>query len=248
MSTEHDQRILAAEAARLGVALDATALDRFATYQALVIEWNDRAGLTTVADPEGMQRRHFAESLALLAALRAAEVVPPGAATSVVDLGTGGGFPGLPMCIADPALRLTLVESVGKKCAFLQAAVDALGLDGVEVVQARAEDAGREPRLRERFDVAVARALAAMPVLVEYAVPLLRPGGTLAAPKGSRALEELEAARGALRALRAEALEPLTLALPPDVPPQLVLLVRRVGALDARFPRRAGLPSRQPLA
>lgn len=247
MSTEHGQSILVAEAARLGVTLDSVAVERFAAYQALIVEWNDRAGLTTVADAEGIQRRHFAESLALLAALRTVGVLPAGEATTVVDLGTGGGFPGLPMIIAEPALRLTLVESVGKKCAFLQAAVDALDLDGVEVVQARAEDAGRQPRLRERFDVAVARALAAMPVLVEYAVPLLRPGGTLATPKGSRALDELAAARGAIRALRAEALEPVPLALPPDVPPQLVLLVRRVGVLDARFPRRAGLPSKQPL-
>ena len=247
MSTEHGQQILTGEAARLGVALDATALERFAAYQSLITAWNERAGLTTVADAEGIQRRHFAESLALLAALRAAGVLPVGETRTLVDLGTGGGFPGLPMRIAEPALQLTLVESIGKKCAFLRAAVDALGLDGVEVVQARAEDAGRQPRLRERFDVAVARALAAMPVLVEYAVPLLRPGGVLATPKGSRAREELEAARGAIQVLGAEALEPVPLALPPDAPPQLVLLVRRAGALDARFPRRAGVPSKQPL-
>lgn len=248
MSTTDDQTILAAEAARVGVALDADARERFAAYEALIVEWNDRAGLTTVADSEGIQRRHFGESLALLAALRTAEVLPAGAATTLVDLGTGGGFPGLPMRIAEPALRLTLVESNGKKCAFLQEAVAALGLDGVEVVQARAEDAGRSPLLRERFDVAVARALAAMPVLVEYAVPLLRPGGVLASPKGSRALDELDAARGAIAALGAEALAPLPLSLPEDAPPQLVLLVRRVGALDARYPRRAGVPSKQPLA
>ena len=102
--------------------------------------------------------------------------------------------------------------------------------------------------LRASFDLVVARALAAMPVLVEYAVPLLRPGGVLATPKGSRALDELAAARGAIAALGAEALAPLPLVLPADVPPQLVLLVRRVGALDSRYPRRAGLPSKQPLA
>lgn len=248
MSTTDAQAHLTAEADRLAISLDAVALERFAAYQALIVEWNDRAGLTTVADPEGIQRRHFGESLALLAALRAVGVLRQGEAASIVDLGAGGGFPGLPMCIADPALRLTLVESIGKKCAFLQAVVDALGLDGVEVLQARAEDAGRRPALRERFDVAVARALAAMPVLVEYAVPLLRPGGVLAAPKGSRALDELEAARGAIAALGARAREPLALSLPPDVPPQLVLLVERVGALDSRYPRRAGVPSRQPLS
>lgn len=247
MSTTDDQAILAGEAARAGVTLDSDAVARFAAYEALIIEWNDRAGLTTVADHEGIQRRHFGESLALLGALRAASVLPPSEPRTLVDLGTGGGFPGLPMRIAAPELRLTLVESNGKKSAFLQAAVAALGLDDVELVQARAEDAGRSPILRERFDVAVARALAAMPVLVEYAVPLLRRGGVLATPKGSRALDELEAARAAITALASEALEPLPLALPEDAPPQLVLLVRRVGALDARYPRRAGVPSKQPL-
>ena len=247
MSPTNEQTILSAEAARVGVTLNEGARERLAAYEALIIEWNDRAGLTTVADSDGIQRRHFGESLALLAALRTAEVLPVGAARTLVDLGTGGGFPGLPMRIAEPALRLTLVESNGKKCAFLQATVDALGLDGVEVGQARCERAGRAPALRERFDVAVARALAAMPVLVEYAVPLLRPGGVLASPKGSRALDELEAARGAIAALGAEALAPLPLSLPEDAPPQLVLLVRRVGALDVRYPRRSGVPSKQPL-
>ncbi len=232
---------------RLRLDLTPEQFAQFATYEALIGEWNERAGLTTITDSEGIQRRHFGESLALFVALRDAGVLKPGRSTSVIDLGTGAGLPGIPLRIVEPSLRLTLVEATTKKCVFLEAAVEALGLERVRVVNARAEDAARAPALRGRFEVATAKALAALPVLVEYAIPLLRDGGLLAAPKGSRVDEEVEAAQGALRELRA-ILEPgLRLPLPPDVPRQTIVMVRRSGPLDARFPRRAGLPSKEPL-
>ncbi len=151
------------------------------------------------------------------------------------------------MRIAVPALQLTLVEAHARRCAFLRESAAALGLAGVRVVQARAEEAGHDPELRGRFDLAVARAVAPLPVLAEYALPLLAPGGLFAAPKGSRWAEELEAARPALAELGGGALPPLTLPLPSDVPEQRVLLVRRTGELPAHLPRRPGLPVRRPL-
>jgi len=241
------QETLRAEAARLGLELTPEQLAQFATYEALIGEWDERAGLTSVRDAEGIQRRHFGESLALLVALRDAGVLRAGKSTSIVDVGTGAGLPGIPMRIVEPALRLTLVEATSKKCVFLEAAVEALGLDRVRVVNARAEDAARDRALRGRFEVATAKALAALPVLIEYTVPLLRDGGLLAAPKGSRVNEEVEASQGALYELHA-VLEPgLRLPLPDDVPPQTIVMVRRSGPLDARYPRRAGLPSKEPL-
>lgn len=248
MTADSDpQATLRGEAARLGLHPTPEQLAQFATYEALIGEWDERAGLTTVRDAEGIQRRHFGESLALLVALREAGVLRAGAATSLIDVGTGAGLPGIPMRIVEPALRLTLVESVGKKCAFLEAAVEALGLERVRVVNARAEDAARDRSLRGRFDVATAKALAPLPVLLEYTVPLLRDGGLLAAPKGSRVDEEVEAAQGALRELSA-VLEPgIRLPLPDDALRQTIVMVRRSGPLDARYPRRAGLPSKQPL-
>ena len=231
----------------MSVALDGGALERFARYLELIEEWRERAGLTAVTDPEPVQRRHFGESLALLSALRVAGILTEAAPASVADLGTGAGFPGLPMRIAEPALRLTLIESHARRCRFLEAVVEALALDDVRVVQARAEEAGRAPSLRGAFDLVVARALAPLPVLVEYALPLLREDGVLAAPKGSHAAEELEAAAPAIAALAGEALPPVPLALAPHAPPQQVLLVRRAGALDDRYPRRPGIPVKRPL-
>lgn len=239
--------VLTAEAARLGVALDARAHARFVRYGALLTEWNERAGLTTVTAPEEVERRHFGESLALLAALRDRGLLTTGAPLRVADLGAGGGFPGVPIAIVEPAVRLTLVESNARRAAFLQELVAALELDEAQVVAARAEDAGRNPALRAAFDLVIARALAPMPVLVEYALPLLREGGVLAAPKGSRARDELHQAAAAIAALGGEALPSSPLSLPSGVPEQLVLLVRRVGPLDDRYPRRAGIPAKRPL-
>ena len=247
---------LAAEAERLGVALDAVARERLARYGERIAAGAARTGLTSVRDPLGIARRHLGESLALLAALResgrlAPELARPEIAhaepTRVVDIGSGAGLPGLAMRIAEPALRLTLLEASARRCAFLRETAAALGLEEVRVVQARAEQAGHDPELRERFDLAVARAVAPLPVLVEYALPLLAPGGLLAAPKGSRGAAELEAARPAITELGGEALAPLSLPLPPGAPTQRVLLVRRAGELPAHLPRRPGVPARRPL-
>lgn len=239
--------VLRAEAERLDLALSEDAIGRFGAYLALLEEWNDRAGLTAITDAETAQRRHFGESLALLVALRRASLLRPGEEARVADLGPGGGFPGIPMAIADPALTLVLIESQERRCAFLRVVAETLGLDRVSVVHARAEEAGRAPRLRGTFDLVVARALAAMPVLVEYALPLLRDGGALATPKGSRGDEELTEASRAIEALGGEALPTLAMPLPDDVPPQGVYLVRRSGPLDDRYPRRPGIPLKRPL-
>lgn len=238
---------LDAEAERLGLPLDAATRARFARYLELLLEWNERAGLTAVSDPEAVVRRHFGESLALLVALRQRGLLTAGARARVADLGPGGGFPGVPMALIDPAIELVLIEAQERRCAFLRALVAALELPQARVVHARAEEAGRDPALRAGCDLVVARALAPLAVLVEYALPLLREGGVLAAPKGSRADDELAAAQHAIAALGGEALAPLPLPLPAGAPPQQVMLVRRRGELDPRYPRRPGVPAKRPL-
>ena len=238
--------MVAVEAARLGIALDESALGRFGRYLELLLQWSPRAGLTSITDPEEVQRRHFGEALALVVVLRAVGALASGGA-SVVDVGAGAGLPGLPMRIVDPALRLTLIDASERRCRFLEAVVAELGLDGVRVLHTRAEDAGRDRALRASFDLAVARAVAPLQVLVEYALPLLRAGGLLATPKGSRAAAELEDAVAAIEALGGSSEPSQPLSLPTGSPPQHVLLVRRTRALDDRYPRRAGIPSKRPL-
>ena len=237
---------LAGDAGRLGLALDERAHARFGRFLELVLEWTPRAGLTSITDPRAVQHRLFGESLALLPVLREAGALD-GETVGAVDIGSGAGIPGLALRIVEPALRLTLLDASARRCRFLELVVEELELDHVRVVHTRAEDAGRGAELRASFDLALARAVAPMPVLVEYALPLLRRGGLLAAPKGSRAQEELVAAAGALAALGGSAGQPVPLPLPADAPPQYVLLVRRTGELDDRYPRRAGIPAKRPL-
>jgi 16S rRNA (guanine527-N7)-methyltransferase len=240
---------LASEAARLGLDINEQDLNRFARYLALLVEWQDRAGLTSVTDLEEIQRRHFGESLALLVALRSARLVPSsgGSTTAVADIGTGGGFPGLPMRIVEPGIQLTLIEAQARRCRFLEAIVEALDLPDVRVVQARAEEAGRLPDLRGQSDLVVARALAALPILVEYGLPLLRLGGVLATPKGSRVEEEKAASQAAIATLGGTLEPSLALSVAAGAPEQQVVVVRRTAPLDDRFPRRAGIPAKRPL-
>lgn len=177
------------------------------------------------------------DSLALLAHL--------GAARSLVDVGSGGGLPGLALKIARPDLELTLVESNRRKAAFLQHAAATLDLDGVDVLARRAEEAGQDSRWREHFDLAVARALAPMPVLVELCLPLVRIGGRLLAMK-TAAESEVEAAASAIARLGGElvAIAPAPTAIRER---GQVVIVAKVAATPAEFPRRVGVPARRPL-
>jgi 16S rRNA (guanine527-N7)-methyltransferase len=241
------QHALDLELSRVGLDFTPEQRSAFERHLDLLEDWNQRAGLTAIRDRDEVMRRLFGESLALLLSLRAGGVLEARHAARVADIGPGGGFPGVPMRIVDPSLQLVMIESQRRRCEFLEALITELELDGIEVVNARAEEAGRAQELRGSFDLVVARAVAPLAVLVEYALPLLKVGGVLATPKGSRASEERTDAVAAISALGGVALEPLTLSLPEGVPAQQVLLVRREGALDDRYPRRPGVPSKQPL-
>ena len=203
--------------------------EQLAELHRLIASW---PGLVSDRDPALVE-----DSLVLLDLLEGA--------SSLVDVGSGGGLPGLPLKLARPELRLTLVEANRKKAAFLTHAAAVLGLEGVEVVALRAEEAGRLPRLRDRFDVATARALAAMPVLAELCLPLVRPGGRLLAMKAARE-GELEAVRPALAALNAE---PVETRPAPSRARRLgqVYVIRKLGPTPDAYPRRPGVPARRPL-
>ena len=233
--------------ADLGLPLTDRQLDQLARFRDLLAVAANQFNLTSLRDPESIERRHITESLAFGVFLRDHGLLPGATASPrLLDVGAGAGLPGIPLDIAWPHLDLTLLESVGKKCRFLEQARDALGLAHVDVVEARAEDFGRDPARRARYDLAVARAVAPLPVLLEYALPALRIGGWLAAPKGSAARAELAAATNALATLGGR-LHDAAPFQPPHGPPQTVILVEKVAPTPERFPRRPGIPSRRPL-
>jgi 16S rRNA (guanine527-N7)-methyltransferase len=233
--------LLARIAEALGLTLDARQLEQFEAYYRLLIAVNERLNLTTVTGYEEVQRRHFGESLAVAAALNRAGLLQPGQAA--IDLGAGAGFPGLPIKIAHPSLRLTLLESAAKKTAFLEDVVKRLALQNVAVVTGRAESAAHEPAHREMYDLVLARAVAPLPALVELALPFLRLDGVLAAPKGSRVTQEAAAAAPALLACGGHIVSVERL---PKSPLTLVL-VKKVAPTPSTYPRRPGIPSKRPL-
>jgi 16S rRNA (guanine527-N7)-methyltransferase len=235
---DHVQRLVA-EADAVGVPLQAPAAARLLSLLALV-----RAApfnLTALRDPDEMRRKHVVDSLACLPAARLA----PGEV--VLDLGSGAGFPGLPLAVVRPDIRLTLLEASAKKVAFLQVATARLELANVEAVHGRAEDLGRDGRWRERFDAVVARAVAPLPVLAEYALPLCRVGGRLVALKGARGDEELAQAGQALERLGAGPVARHAFSLPGGGDTRLVLVIQKARPTPGAYPRRAGVPSQRPL-
>jgi 16S rRNA (guanine527-N7)-methyltransferase len=224
-----------------GSRLNEGQLAAFERYAAELADWNQRLSLTAIRDPEGVRIRHFLDSLSCL------QATGDLAGQRVADVGAGAGFPGLPLKIVQHGMQLTLFESVAKKTAFLEHVVQVLGLEGVEVVTARAEEAGQGPATRERFDWAIARALAPMPVLAEYLLPLVRVGGHMLAQKGKEARLEAQAGQAAIELLGGQ-LGPLREVRVPGLDEERwLVVVNKVAETPAKYPRRPGMPAKRPL-
>jgi 16S rRNA (guanine527-N7)-methyltransferase len=225
----------------LGRKLAQKQLDAFAWYSSELREWNQRFNLTAIKDPIGIEVRHFLDSLTCYLAMAG------NMGDQVVDIGTGAGFPGIPMKIMCPNIKLTLVEATGKKVEFCRHVAVGLGLESVCVVHGRAEDVARDIKYRETYDVALARAVAPLSVLVEYMLPFLHIGGHIIAQKGETAHAEAHEAEGALGILggRVERLIPVE--LPGVVETRYLVVLKKLVATPEKFPRRAGMPEKRPL-
>jgi 16S rRNA (guanine527-N7)-methyltransferase len=228
---------------QLRMELTSDQLSAFDLYARRLLEANLRTNLTSTRDRETVYRRHFVESLALLRVLQDRDLDR----SPAIDVGSGAGFPGLPIKIARPDVHLTLVEATGKKARFLESIVAELGLAAVPVVHGRAEELAHNLAYRGAYRLALARTVAPLPVLLELTLPFLAIEGVLAAPKGSGAQRELRESANALAKLGGaiEAAPPLE--LPLDGPQQTVILVRKTGPTPERYPRRPGMPSKRPL-
>ena len=214
--------------------LSAEQLAQFETYYAMLADWNTRVNLTAITDPEGVAKKHFLDSLA------AAPYLKTGA--NVADVGTGAGFPGLPLLILRRDLKLTLMDSLQKRLVFLEAVRKELGFSA-ELVHARAEDAGQNPKYRERFDAALTRAVSGLPVLCELTLPLVKVGGISIAYKGD-ASEELAASGNALKLLHASAERVDASA---DYGARELVILKKHGTTPKQYPRKAGTPAKNPL-
>lgn len=224
-----------------GLKLSARQAAAFQRYELLLMEWNARFNLTAVRDVEGVRTKHFLDSLTCMQAWRE---TPP---AKLIDVGTGAGFPGIPLKIVLPAMQLTLVESVGKKADFCRLVVRELDLDKVQVVQARAEDLGQQKAHREQYDWAVARAVANLPVLVEFLLPLVRVGGGMLAQKGEGGPAEAQQAERAIKLLggRLRHLKPVQ--LPGIAEDRYLVIIDKIAGTPPQYPRRVGLAAKKAL-
>jgi 16S rRNA (guanine527-N7)-methyltransferase len=212
-----------------------------AAYEKEILEWNQKFNLTAIRDSESIRTKHFLDSFSCVLAWKSS---PPG---QLIDVGTGAGFPGLPLKILYPNLKLTLVESVGKKAMFCQHIVHVLGLDHVDVIQARAEDLGQNLQHREKYDWAVARAVANLNVLSEYLIPLVRIGGTVLAQKGESGPAEAQSAEEAMKILGGKLKQLIPVHLPGVADDRYLVLMEKVAATPPRYPRKPGIPMKHPL-
>ncbi len=225
----------------VGLRLTPQQMAAFERYAAELLDWNRRFNLTAITDREQIDVKHFLDSLTCRLAMRGR------ALGRAIDVGTGAGFPGLPLKIACPGLKLTLVESVGKKVHFCRHVTETLGLEGVEVIHVRAEVIGRQPAHREAYDWALARAVAPLPVLVEYLMPLLRVGGRAVAQKGETGPAEAHAAERALRLLGGHVLQLIPVEIPSVAEPRYLVVMEKTAATPAQYPRRPGIAAKRPL-
>lgn len=210
-------------------------------YEKELVAWNQKFNLTAIRDVESIRVKHFLDSYSCVLAWKAN---PP---LRLVDVGTGAGFPGIPLKIVYPTMQVTLVESVGKKAMFCQHVIQTLGLEGIEVIQTRAEDLGQNPAHRESYDWAVARAVANLNILSEYLLPLVKVGGTMLAQKGESGPAEAQSAEKAMKLLGGKLKQLIPVELPGVPDDRFLVLVDKVAATPPKYPRKAGIPMKMPL-
>lgn len=232
-----DKNRLAEKCSTWNIALTGPQLDQLDRYAELLVSYNQKVNLTAITDPEGIEDKHFLDSLLFAS--------QPEVAGRMVDVGAGAGFPGIVTKIYKPELALTLMEPTGKRVEFLRYVCGQLGLEGVEFAKERAEEAARKT-WREQFDLASARAVAALPVLAEYCLPLVRVGGAFIAMKGASAAEELEAAQGAIRRLGGRYSQTRAFHLPGGDARSLVV-VQKISQTPTAYPRNGGKIAKAPL-
>ncbi len=232
---------LAKAAAEYGISFSATQMEQYNRYFELLVEWNEKINLTAITEPKEVAIKHMIDSITAYDE----NLFKDG--TTVIDVGTGAGFPGLPLKIFCPEIKLTLMDSLNKRIKFLQTVVEELGLKDVECVHARAEEGARNKKYRESFDIAVSRAVARLPILCEYCLPFVKKGGHFIALKGMQYHDEAEEAAKAIKVMGGSKTEIRPVKLPELDDKRAVITITKTMPTPKAYPRKAGTPTKNPI-
>jgi len=227
----------------LSVKLEENQLNKFYDYFQLLVEWNEFMNLTAITEMNEVITKHFVDSLSLIKAVSGIGENE----YKIIDVGTGAGFPGIPLKIAFPNLKITLMDSLNKRVNFLNEVIGRLGLENIEAIHGRAEDLGRDVRYREQYDFCVSRAVANLSTLSEYCMPFVKVGGFFIPYKSGKIEEELETAKHAVFLLSGKVEEVETFLLPGTEAERSLVKIVKNSAISKKYPRKAGLPTKDPL-
>lgn len=224
-----------------GITVTEEQLHQFESYYEILVEWNEKMNLTGITEREQVYTKHFYDSITLAFYVDMAKV------NTMADIGSGAGFPGIPLKICFPHLKLTIVDSLNKRINFLKHVVDSIGLLGVELIHGRAEEIARKQGYRDGFDLVTARAVARMVVLNEFCLPFTKVGGRFAAMKGSDPAEEVKEAGRSLKELRGELDAIHSFSLPIEESDRHIVIIGKKGATPSKYPRKAGTAAKTPI-
>lgn len=225
----------------LGITLSDKQIEQFIQYYEMLVEWNQVMNLTAITEYDDVMKKHFVDSVSLI---KAYDVTKP---ATVIDVGTGAGFPGLALKIAYPNLQVTLLDSLNKRINFLNAVIEKLGLTGVETVHGRAEDFAKPDKLREKFDLCVSRAVANLSTLSEYCLPFVKQGGLFISYKSEKISEEMAAAKNAIFILGGKVVDQVEFTLPDSDIYRNLFVIKKERVTPKKYPRKAGLPAKEPI-
>ena len=237
----YDTKTFLSDLEKLRITLSNEQLEQFLIYYEMLVEWNEKMNLTAITDFQDVMKKHFVDSVSLIKAYDVTKSV------SIIDVGTGAGFPGLALKIAFPQLRVTLLDSLNKRILFLDAVIDKLNLSDVETIHGRAEDFAKPGKLREKFDLCVSRAVANLSTLSEYCLPFVKKGGMFISYKSEKISEEFEMAENAISFLGGRVKNQVEFTLPDSDIYRNLFVIEKIKETPKKFPRKAGLPAKEPL-
>lgn len=225
----------------LNIKLEKRQMCQFLQYYELLVEWNSFMNLTAITDFDEVIKKHFIDSISLIKAIDLSKEL------SVIDIGTGAGFPGIPLKIAFPNLKITLLDSLNKRIKFLNEVIDKLELDNIETIHGRAEDFAKDKKYRQAYDLCVSRAVANLSTLSEYCLPYVKTGGKFISYKSEKITDEMNAAKNAIKILGGNILGQVDFNLPDSDIYRNLFIIVKAKETPIKYPRKAGLPSKEPL-